>query len=179
MARRRSNTRVVAKTLLIYVEGKTEKAFCLFLKQLFVQRNSGVRITVNAGNGGGPLELIRKLRGKLERRAFNNCIVLMDTDLPWPDDLPGEINKTSIYYVGSNPCIEGLFLKLLNDREYHKLQYSSGKCKRYFHDNYLMENEKYDKRNYSKLFNREMLLEKRQNVPEFARLLRLMGVHRL
>ncbi len=179
MAQRKRNVRAVAKTLLIYGEGKTEKAFCLFLKQLFVKRNSGVRITVDSGNGGGPVELIRKLKGKLERRAFDDCIVMMDTDLPWHDNFPKNINKTHIHYVGAKPCIEGMFLNLLSDSKFHLVRHSSAKCKRLFHKNYLDEKEKYDKNNYRKIFNRQILLKKCQDIPEFARLLQLIGIPQL
>lgn len=176
MARRKRNVRSVAKTLLIYGEGKTERAFCLFLKDLLVKRNSGVKMTIGAGNGGGPIELMRKVQGKLERMDFDNCVVLMDTDLPWPKSLPKRVNKTRIHYAGAIPCIEGLFLKLLNDPKYHSVQHSSQKCKRHFHKKYLGEEEKYDKDNYHKIFKKQTLLKQIREIPDFARLLDLMGV---
>jgi len=137
MARTKHLDRSAAKTLLIFGEGKTERAFTGFLKKVFVERNSGVRITIDYGNGGSPTELLKKVRGKLQRRSFDDCVVMMDTDLPWPASRPPKINKTRIHYVGSKPCIEGTFLKLLNDPNYQGMQGSSAKCKRYFHKNYL------------------------------------------
>jgi len=74
----------VARTLLIHGGGKTEKVFANFLKNLFVERNCGVRITIDSRNGGSPAELIKKVSGKLERRSFDDCVVMMDTDLPLP-----------------------------------------------------------------------------------------------
>ena len=137
MAYKKQKTRAVAKTLLIYGEGKTEQTFCLFLKEILVERNSGVSVTIESGTGGGPKELIKKVKGELERRGFDNCVVMMDTDLPWPDPLPKKTNGTRIHYVGSDPCIEGVFLKLLNDPKYHSSQYSSKKCKSLFHKKYF------------------------------------------
>ncbi len=137
---------------------------------------SGVKVTIDAGNGGGPIELMRKVQGKLERMDFDNCVVLMDTDLPWPKSLPKRVNKTRIHYAGAIPCIEGLFLKLLNDPKYHSVQHSSQKCKRRFHKKYLGEEEKYDKDNYHKIFKKQTLLKQIREIPDFARLLDLMGV---
>ena len=132
-------------------------------------------VTIDSGNGGGPEQLIKKVKGKLERRGFDNCVVMMDTDLPWPE-LPKKTNGTRIHYVGSDPCIEGVFLKLLNDPNFHSVQHSCQKCKHFFHKKYLRKNEKYDKRNYYKIFKKQPLLKGLYKIPDFARLLDLMGV---
>ena len=164
------------RTLLIYGEGQTERVFANFLKNVFVKRNSGVRITIDSGNGGGPAELMKKVSGKLKQRSFDDCVVMMDTDLPWPKSLPKRVNKTQIHYAGAIPCIEGLFLKLLNDPKYHSMQHSSQKCKRHFHRKYLGEEEKHDKDNYHKIFKKQTLLKRICEIPDFEKLLHLMDV---
>lgn len=178
MGGERRKQRKTFKTLLIFGEGKTEGAFTNFIKDLFVGRDCGLRVSVDSGKGGDPASVLKSLCKKLHRITFNDCVVLMDKDRPWPDCPPKKINKTKITYIATLPCIEGLFLRLLNDKKCCPDRRNSRICEKHFHQNYLNRREKCNKESYNKIFSKEDLLNASQVVSELAQLLSFLGAYR-
>lgn len=101
------------KTLLVVGEGATEAAFLSYLRRLYCSGKKGPKVTVKNAHGKGPEHVldfaIRSQRGV----AFDQVAVFLDTDIPWTDKLHKQAKLFKVELIGSTPCIEGLFLKLL------------------------------------------------------------------
>ena len=80
--------------------------------------------------------------------------------------------RPKIEFLESTPCIEGLFLSIL-DVVGNNI---SEQCKSIFESTYLPPDKKTDKRSYEKLFPKEMLDEKRSHVSELNNILKAMDV---
>jgi len=105
-------------------------------------------------------------------------LVLIDKDLPF---VPvGELKrrmskKPSIQILNATPCIEGLFLTIL-DAKFSQEAKTTDSCKCAFEGKYIPQGKKSDKRVYAKIFPRGVLDERRQKVIELDAILRVMGV---
>lgn len=153
------------RTALLVGEGATEFAFLVHAKRCFVTRETSLSVKVENAHGGSPETVIRTARMLLMQRDYDTCLVLMDTDRPWPVKRPQKIGRTRISYVAATPCLEGLLLTILEHQGIVPASTTTDQCKRVFHDNYIPENKCTDPRAYEKHFPRELLDTRRRDCP--------------
>lgn len=104
--------RAASTTLLIIGEGATEKAFLDHLKSIYIQRGSGLSVTVRKAFGGSPENIVRYTSNIIRNAAYDKVAILMDTDVPWTDKTISIAQSKKIILIGSKPCIEGMLLKI-------------------------------------------------------------------
>lgn len=104
-------------TLLIVGEGSDDKAFVDHLKGLFVQRGSGRKVTVKAGDGGSPGNIITHASRAYRAEDFNYRYFLLDADIP-PTAADVKNAKTAGYQIilWQPQCLEGALLEVLGER---------------------------------------------------------------
>jgi hypothetical protein len=101
------------KTVLIVGEGDTEKAFLDRLKALYVARDSGVSAKVLNAHGGSPEYIVEFAIRQLKQADYQLVAVLMDTDVPWSQQVRAMVASKKIVLVGAYPCCDGLLLQIL------------------------------------------------------------------
>ncbi|OYV36566.1 MAG: hypothetical protein B7Z83_05925 [Thiomonas sp. 20-64-5] len=70
------------RTLLLVGEGETEQAFLQHVKALYVQRGSGLRVTVRCAHGKGASHVVDyAIRQRIHQ--FDQVAALLDTDTGW------------------------------------------------------------------------------------------------
>lgn len=166
--------RGVVSTLLLVSEGETEAAFLKFLKGTFVSRGSGIAVTVRNARGGSPESVIAFAKKQLNGRAFNRCLIVMDTDRPWPQPPPARIQRVPIEYVKVEPCIEGLLLQIIDPDDYQR-SWDTEACKREFENRYLDSKRKLDHRNFDRILSRDFLLSRQCHVPALDAIVRALA----
>ena len=177
--RRIKPTRNTKTTILIVGEGPTEKAFLQYLKELYIARDYEFAVKIECGSGGAPCSVVQKairLRGS---RAYDKCYVLFDSDRPLETDykLSDRMNKRPrVEVLKATPCIEGLFLAILQHSGFSQASATSAICKRDFHADYISEYKKMDKRSYATKFSKTIIDDRRGQVPELDLILRAMRV---
>ena len=175
VSRRKRPLRRTKKTVLIVGEGPTEKAFLRYVKGLYITRDMDISVNVECGAGGSPRNVVEKAVRLCGSRAYDKCFVLIDADIPLNADKKLSIHmkrKPKIEILKSTPCIEGLFLSILDGTDHS----SCDQCKSIFEDKYLSSDKKTDKRSYDRLFPKELLDQKRTRINELDNILKAMGV---
>lgn len=171
--------RTTKTAILIVGEGPTEKAFLQHLKELFISRDAEVAIKIESGSGGAPNCVIQKAIRLRENMAYNHCFVLIDSDRPIENDPELEIRikkKPPIKILKTSPCIEGLFLAILQYTSFSPTNASSNECKSLFEKNYISADKKTDKRSYNEIFTQEIINNRRKNLPQLEEILRAMQI---
>lgn len=163
--------REAKKTALIVCEGKTEYAFMRYLKMCYCGRGCGIQIKIEVRAEGSPQAIIKAAKKLLVGRAYNICLISMDTDIKWPSDRPKSSHRTKILYFGSSPCFEGFLLELISPRKF--TTWTSDRCKKHFHRHYLFEDEKYVPDNYSRILPKKLLDKKRSGDQRLDNLIEL------
>ena len=174
----RRKFRRTKKTTLIVGEGPTEKAFLQHIQQTYVTRDMDIAVKVESGSGGSPKSVIEKAIRLRSSRSYDQCFVLVDKDLPFcPDrELKRRMRKKPhIEILNATPCIEGLFLAIL-DPKFSQQSKLTDFCKNTFEEKYISQHKKSDKRSYEKIFSKQILDKRRQDVLELDAILRAMGV---
>ena len=161
--------RTVLKTVLIVGEGDTEKAFLDHLKRLYVTRGCGVTISLRNAHGKGPGNVIDATMRHAKNGDFDIVAVLMDTDLPWTDEIRNLACEHRICMVGATPCVDGLLLQIPGER----IPAQSNRCKSAFHARlgrkpFVREANEQD-------FSKPLLNQKGKTIPSLGKLLALMA----
>lgn len=102
------------KTLLVVGEGQTEVAFLNYLKTIYCRDKHSVKITVQNAHGKGPENILQTAIRKKRQASYDRVIAVLDTDISWTPALKKEARSHDIALVGNTPCIEALFLNLLD-----------------------------------------------------------------
>lgn len=157
-------------------EGPTEKAFLQYLKELYVTRNDDIAVKIECGAGGSPNCVIQRAKRLCGSRAYDECFVLIDADRLQENDCKIKHTK-KIKVLKTTPCIEGLFLAILQHPNFSQVNASSDFCKKEFERKYLLGDKKYDKHSYYGIFSREMFEERRKNLPELDVILKRIGTY--
>lgn len=178
VSRPRQRFRHTKKTVLIVGEGPTEKAFLQYLKDMYVTREMDIAVKVECGSGGSPKSVVEKAVRLKGSRAYDKCFVLVDADLPFETD--GELEKRMrkkprIEILNATPCIEGLLLAIL-DSNFSQQATTSDESKRIFETKHLPEDKKTDKRSYERIFSKQVIEERRREVPELDAVLKAMEI---
>jgi len=178
-ARRLKPSRRTKITILIVGEGQTSKSFLQHIKELYVVREADFAIKVENGLGGSPRSIVERAIRLRENSAYDKCYVLFDADRPLETDvtLRKRMNKKPrIEILQSTPCIEGLFLAILQHSKFSQVSASSKCCKREVKVKYSLTGKRTDSRRYSSIFTREVLNERRHSVPELDAILKAMQI---
>jgi hypothetical protein len=160
--------RQAKKTVLVVGEGSTEKAFCDYLKSLYLIREAGVSVTVRSADGGSPQTMLYKAIRWMECDAYDSGIVLLDGDIDITASDKKKALRKHIAILLTAPCIEGLFLALFEHPGFNPSTWNSDLCKRTFHEKYLSQEEKTEKDKYGKIFSKE-ILDKNVSVTDLLR----------
>lgn len=153
----RKNQRTVRKTLLIVGEGSDEKAFLGHLKILY-STAAGPRVRVISADGRAPDGPVNEAISLKEKHEYDKVVVLLDTDIAWTEEKIKEAKEKNIELVGSEPCLEGLLLKILNKSVPEK----SKKCKTKLQN--ILRGKPTETRSYVPLFKKELLDKARKKV---------------
>jgi hypothetical protein len=169
MARRATPVRrTVLKTVLIVGEGDTEKAFLDHLKHLYVTRRCGVTVTTRNAHGKGPANVVDAAMRHAKNGDYAIVAVLMDTDLPWTDEIRKKARGHRICLVGASPCVDGLLLEILGEH----VPEQSSRCKTVFHER--LGRKPFTREAYEQDFPQAVLDERRNAVASLEKLLMLM-----
>lgn len=161
--------RTVLKTVLIVGEGDTEKAFLDHLKRLYVTRGCGVVVTVRNAHGKGPGNVIDAAMRHGKNGDYDIVATLMDTDLPWTDEVRELAREHSVCMVGATPCVDGLLLQILGEH----VPEQSSRCKGAFHAR--LDRKPFEREAYEKDFLKPLLDQKAKTIPSLRKLLALMA----
>lgn len=163
-----SKRKRVKKTVIIVGEGPTEKAFLEYLGQFYIKRNSGISVKIQAATGGSP-ECILSKTIKLEQ--YDSKAILMDTDKEWSPSLIKKAQQKKIKLIGSQPCIEGLILEILE----RNVPYESKNCKDSCSE--LFRGKLTNKETYKEQLSSEWIEQKRQDISTLNEILTLFTLH--
>jgi len=178
-AKKRKRGKYTKTTILIVGEGPTERAFLQYLKELYTTRDDDFVVKVECGAGGSPMNVLQKTIRLRESRAYDKCYVLLDEDRPLEIDrkLRERMHKRPrIGILRATPCVEGLFLAILQCPNFSQDRKASSNCKREFETKYIPADKKTDKRSYADEFPRAVLDGRRGSVQELDDILKAMQV---
>lgn len=148
------------KTILLVGEGPCEWAFLKHLVGLFQLRESPFAARVENAHGGSPETVLLSARKLLRQRAYDVCVIVMDTDRPWPASLPGNIGITRMKYVAASPCLEGLLLQMLGVSGI-TTRSTVEQCKHVLYDTYVARDHRTEPNAYLRSFSRDVLMQRR------------------
>lgn len=114
----RRKKRRVRKTLLAVGEGHTEIAFLKYLRSIYCTGSSknaeGPKVNVKNARGKGPKHVLDTALAHQKQAQYDQTIILLDTDIPWDTDFEQTAKRNGITIIGSTPCIEAVFLCLID-----------------------------------------------------------------
>lgn len=156
--------REVKRTRLVYGEGAVEGEFLHHLHRCYFSRSGIWSVKADHGVGGSPESILRSVLQRLERTEFDEVYLLLDTDRPWSDALKDRAAEYNVRLIGSDPCIEGLFLRILAHRP-GKWEKDCQNAKRIFYGEYARrKRENIDSQCCEKLFRPDVLEISRKSV---------------
>lgn len=153
--------RAQKKTVLIYGEGATEKAFLEYIKSVYtLSGNYEIRIRQANGN---PDRVIDQIIKEINIGYYNEKYAFIDTDVPLDKTNQLKIEKLKIKTIKSSPTIEILFLEILLP-DFNREEFStSAKCKAKFKE-LLGHKRTTDIDTYREIFPKELLNRARNNI---------------
>ena len=156
-------------TILIYCEGKADHLFIQYLKDIFASSKKNIK--PKKGNGGDCFPMIQKTTR--EPGEYDERYIFLDLDQNKDkkkyEDTAKEKNITLIW---SDPCLEGLFLQILNG--YPQMS-DSQKHKSHFKNEYNSGKGQYDPIMFERLFPKEKLVSKKLEVPTLNQLIQIIN----
>ena len=108
--RRNPKPRQVARTVLLVGEGDAEVQFMQHLKGLYVQRGSGVVVTIKNARGKGAAHVVDFAFRQSRNAAYDLKAALLDTDTDWNDKTRAAARKAKIHVMPCQPCLEAVLL---------------------------------------------------------------------
>ena len=168
--------RKAKKAVLFVGEGSTEKAFLGYLKELFHKRGCGISVKIESGDGGSPDYVIVKAMRLMQYSGYDVAFVLVDDDVRCSQKTRREAGKKKITILQTTPCIEGLFLEILQYVGFNSTTTTTAQCKKIFHKNYMAEKLKFDKNNYAGIFLKALLEKQRENVPTLDHIISIFEI---
>ncbi len=107
-----SKLRQVARTVLLVGEGDAEVQFIQHIKGLYVQRGSGVVVTVKNARGKGAGHVVDFAFRQSRNAAYDVKAALLDTDTDWNDKTRAVARKAKVHVVPCQPCLEAVLLQV-------------------------------------------------------------------
>lgn len=160
-------------TILAFGEGQTEKAFLKYLGSVYILRESGISIDYDYAGGKDPEYMISRVIRKKKAGDYSKIFILMDSDKEVSGKTKTKASKNKILIIYSNPCVEGLFLDILEEKS-NSTSKNSQLCKREFESKYLNESDKMDEKKYEKIFNFDKLELARKKVKTIDDLVKIL-----
>lgn len=160
------------KSILAFGEAQTEKAFLRHLKIVY-RRQQSVAVKVECGKGGSPTSVVKSAIKYCSAGSYEVKFILLDTDIPWDEEMINEALTNNLNLIPAEPCIEGFFLSLLK-KNFDPQVHTSRECKKMFENEFLNGTEKLDHRNYSKIFPESELEIMRKTNTSLDSLIRMM-----
>lgn len=161
----RKQVRNTKPTLLLVGEGFCEKAFLAHLKGIYSLGR--IRITICTAKGKGPDHVIKHALSCKHCDGYDKVAVLLDTDLPWPKATVEKAKSKGLLLVGSEPCLEGFLLDIL---QLAKDTTNNG-CKDKLHP--LLSGPPTDRDSYVERFTKEILDNASERIPGLKKLLEI------
>lgn len=112
---RKKLPRVAARTVLIVGEGDAEELFLRYLKGLYVQRGSGVAVTIKNAHGKGAGHVVDYARRQAMNAQYDVVASLLDTDTGWTDAARKMAKQARIHVLPCDPCLEALLLSIKDE----------------------------------------------------------------
>lgn len=145
--------KVKLATLLIVGEGAHDCASLKYLKQLYDVRESGQKVTIQAGDGGSPSSIINTTMRKSRHAEYDRIYILLDEDVEITQHDWELAKRQKIVLIVSTPvCLEGMLLELLGHRT---SGYSAAQMKANLHPQLC--GMPTDPQSYSELFPKQLL----------------------
>lgn len=152
MAKRKKKVRKVKSTLIIVGEGGVDYAFLKYMQGLY-DRNVNRKITIRAGDGGSPADVIHAA-SKRRDIGYDERWILIDSDIELTLEDKKLAGKRKVHIIQSEPvCIEGMLLKVLGK----EVPSTNSKCKKVLHP--LLSSHPTKPQSYAKLFPKSVLDE--------------------
>lgn len=107
-----SRRRRAVRTVLLVGEGDAEVGFLQHLKGLWVQRGSGVAVTIKNARGKGAGHVVDFARRQSVNAAYDVAAALLDTDTDWNDKTRMLARKVRVHVLPCEPCLEAVLLSM-------------------------------------------------------------------
>ena len=104
--------RHVARTVLLVGEGDAELSFMQHLKRIYVQRGSGVAVTLKNARGKGAAHVVDFAIRQSRNAAYDVKAVLLDTDTDWNDKTRATARNARVQVMACEPCLEAVLLNI-------------------------------------------------------------------
>ena len=116
------------------------------------------------------LEKAVRVRGDIR---YNYSFILLDTDREWTQTLKNKAAKKHIELIGNSPCLEGLFLCILDPKNNYS-NHPSNECKKQFQNNYLHENRTVTDIDCKRLFTKVIIDSARAKIKTINRIIEIV-----
>lgn len=110
--KRELHRRQVARTVLVVGEGDAEVASLQHFKALYVQRGSGVVVTINNARGKGAANVVDFAARQSRNAAYDLVVALLDTDADWNNKTRAAARKGRVHVAPCEPCLEAVLLSI-------------------------------------------------------------------
>ncbi len=150
-----------------------ERAFLRHVVECYIHREGPVAAKVEGAHGGDPQAVIETTTKLLRQRSYGRCLVLMDTDRPWPSPLPARICTVPVTFVKAEPVIEGLLLQILGHAGI-TTRTSVEECKRILYCEYVNSKKRTEPMEYRRRFPRDVLENSRHSCSVLDTILRAL-----
>lgn len=161
-------------TIFIYCEGKTDGLFIQHLKRLYLQR--GIKhVAIKTGTGGDYSTFISEVDKNIQARDYDEKYIVLDSNGKSDEELKKaeKLAQTkNIKLIWQKPCLEGIFLRILKNERFIKEK--SKDCKSAFNKEYVSDNIPFSENLLKKLFTKDILNSKRQELSELDQLIQSM-----
>lgn len=165
--------RHVSTTLLLVGEGDAELVWLGHLKNLYVARGTGLKVTLKNAHGKGAAHVVDVAIRQSRNAAFDVKAALLDTDTDWTPQVKVRAAHAGVEIVASTPCLEALLLRAhghpVTDRTSARLK--SDFATRFGADAFELKV-------YQQFFPRAFVEECRKHVLEIDQILRLLEISR-
>ena len=148
----RNKTKPKQKALLVFGECPCDKAFLECMKDIYDDRRSGQRVTIDSADGGSPKHIIETVVRSIRYREYDRLYILLDSDIPITQKDRKKAKENKIELVKSTPyCLEGMLLEVLGQ----PIPADSDACKKALHSQ--LDGKPTKRKSYAALFTREAL----------------------
>lgn len=112
--------RRAARTVLLVGEGDAEVVFLQHLKRLYVERGSGVAVTIKNARGKGAQHVVQFARRQSANAAYDLVVALFDADTDWNESVRKAAVRAKVQVVVCSPCLESLLLQFHQSTDHER-----------------------------------------------------------
>ena len=91
-------------------EGDAEVQLIQHLKRLYVERGSGIVVTIKNARGKGAGHVVDFAHRQSRNAAYDAKAALSDTDTDWNDKTRASARKAKVHVIPCQPCLEAVLL---------------------------------------------------------------------